>query len=115
MKKNKENYLDNIPVISGDICWEEKDDLVIIKQVNKGLYNKLAQKFFGRPEISNIHLDEFGSFVWKQIDGEKNIGEIGQAVSQEFGKRAEPLYERLINYIYRLKDVKYITYRKLDK
>ncbi len=112
MKKKNENYLDNIPVKNGDICWEEDDDLVIIKQENKGFYNKIAQKFFGRPEVSNIHLDEFGSFVWKQIDGEKDITEIGRLVSDEFGEAAEPLYERLVNYIYRLRDVKYINFKR---
>ena len=76
-KKKNENYLDNVPVINGDICWEEDDDkLIVIKQKNKGFYSKIAQKFFDRPKISNIHLDEFGSFVWKQIDGEKDIAEI---------------------------------------
>ena len=115
-KKKNENYLDNIPVINGDICWEEDDNqLIVIKQENKGFYSKIAQKFFDRPKVSNIHLDEFGSFVWKQIDGEKDIAEIGKSVSEEFGKDAEPLYERLSAYMYRLRDVKYISFRKVNK
>ena len=115
-KKKNENYLDNVPVINGDICWEEDDDqLIVIKQETKGFYSKIAQKFFDRPKVSNIHLDEFGSFVWKQIDGEKDITEIGKSVSEEFGKDAEPLYERLSAYMFRLRDVQYISFKKKGK
>ena len=51
-----------------------------------------------KPKISYIHLDEFGSFVWRQIDGERDIIKIGEAVKEHFGEKAEPLYERLAQY-----------------
>ena len=43
--------------------------LVVLDIENTGAFNKLAQKLFGKPRVSHVHLDEFGSFVWKCIDG----------------------------------------------
>lgn len=110
--RKKENYLDNIPVINGDIVWEEHNGLVTVKQQHKGFYAAIAQKVFKTPKHSKIDLDRFGSFVWLQIDGKRSIFEIGKLVSKEFGKDAEPLYERLSKYFYTLKDVNFITLKK---
>ena len=57
-------------------------------------------------------MDAFGSFIWKEIDGEQNIYEIGQKVKEHFGKEAEPLYERLTTCFRILAENKYITYKK---
>lgn len=65
---------------------------------NAGVFNFIAQKFFGRPRFSYINLEEFGSFIWKQIDGKSTIFEIGKSVSEKFKDKAEPLYPRLSQY-----------------
>lgn len=112
MKKNKYNYLDNIPVINGDIVWNKIENMVVIDQEHKGFYNFLAQKIFHTPRISKVKLDDFGSFVWLQMDGSRTIYDIGKLVSNEFGKDAEPLYERLIKFFYTLKDVNFVSFQK---
>ena len=111
MAKKKENFLDYIPKHNSLFTWDKtKDELVTIKVHNKGLFNKIAQIFFKKPKYSYIHLEEFGSFIWEQIDGVKTIYEIGQAVKQKFGSKAEPLYERLSKYIATLRNNGYIVY-----
>ena len=110
--RKKVNYLDNIPVINGDIVWEKEDGIVTVLQKHKGIYSKIAQKFFHTPKVSMVDLDEFGSFVWCQINGERTIYDIGQIVLAEFGKDAEPLYDRLSKYFYTLKDVDFISFKK---
>lgn len=112
MKKNKYNYLDNIPVINGDIVWKEHNGLVTVDQEHKGLYAKLAQKIFKTPRVSHVDLDYFGSFVWMQIDGTRSIYEIGKIVKAEYGEAAEPLYERLSKFFYTLKDVDFVAFKK---
>ena len=73
----KENYIDNIPKINKK--WEILEDgIVEVTIENKGFYNTLAQKLFKKPRYSFIKLDEYGSCVWKQIDGKKTIYEIGK-------------------------------------
>ncbi len=97
--KKSENYLEKIPQINPKNAWtRDENGIVTIEIENKGIMNRIAQKLFKKPKISYVHLDEFGSFVWKQIDGEKDIIAIGKAVDEEFGEKAQPLYERLARY-----------------
>ena len=110
-KKQKENYLDNIPAININ-SWDIEEGIVIIHRANKGFYNKLAQKFFSAPPVSHIKLEDYGSFVWQQIDGKRTISQIGALVKEEFGASAEPIYQRLSKYFYTLCDTKFITFEK---
>ena len=112
MKKNKipENYLEKIPVKSDAIGWSKDENGAVTLEIeNKGAFNRIAQKLFKKPKVSYIHLDENGSFVWLQIDGEKNILKIGEAVKAHFGDAAEPLYERLAQFVKTLEAYRFIT------
>lgn len=111
MAGKKENYLDYIPKHNSLYTWDKTEDgLVTIKVHNRGLFHKIAQIFFKKPKYSYIHLEEFGSFIWEQIDGVKTVYEIGQAVKDHFGQKAEPLYERLSKYMVTLRNNGYILY-----
>ncbi len=100
MKNKNENYLEKIPSHKEGIIWSQNDDgIVTLQMQNRGLANRIAQKLLKKPKISYIHLEQFGSFVWQQIDGKSDIVTIGKAVSERFGDAAEPLYERLSQYI----------------
>ncbi|MCI5597123.1 MAG: PqqD family peptide modification chaperone [Lachnospiraceae bacterium] len=114
-EKKKENYLDYVPVCAPGYEWSEEKGVVVIKVENKGFYNWVAQKLFKRPRFSYISLDEFGSFVWKQMDGTKTIYEIAGKVKEEFGEKAEPLYERISQYFQILYRNHYIGYVKEKK
>lgn len=94
-----ENFLEKKPVHANHISWHTENSVVVLEVENKGLFNRLAQKFFKKPKISYIHLDEMGSFIWPLLDGEKTLLDIGILVEKEFGEKANPLYERLTKYI----------------
>lgn len=116
MRKVKEkNYLDFIPVYNPDVRFEiDSKKQVTIFQKNKGLFNKIAQKFFKKPEISQIHLDEFGNFIWPLIDGKKSILDISVLVKEEFKEKSEPLYERLVKYFSLLNSYNFISLVEQD-
>ena len=96
---SKENYLERIPSRAEHFKWTADESGVITFQIeNKGAFNRIAQKFFKKPRISYVHLDEMGSFIWPLIDGEKSILQIGGYVEKHFGEKANPLYERLAKY-----------------
>ncbi|MGI6027972.1 MAG: PqqD family protein [Candidatus Heteroscillospira sp.] len=107
-KKKDENYLDYVPVIDSRNTWSEEDGKVTIHMVHRGFYAAVAQKFFGRPRVSHIDLDEYGSFLWLRIDGEKTVGELADALHGRFGQDAEPLYERLVKYMQILRNNSFI-------
>ncbi len=99
MKKESENYLEKIPFRNDKISWTvDEKGIVTLEIENKGMFNRLAQKFLKKPKITYIHLDELGSFSWQMTDGEKDILAIGNNVKEKFGEKAEPLYERLAKF-----------------
>ena len=101
--------MDFIPVCNPLYTWDaDKKGRVTVHVVNKGFYNWIAQKVFKRPRISHIVLDEYGSFVWRQMDGTRNVHEISKLVSAQFGKEAEPVVQRLVKYIQILYQNKFI-------
>lgn len=116
MGRQKKNFMDFIPVCNPAYSWDaDKKGIVTVHVVNQGLYNRIAQKIFQRPKVSHIALDKYGSFVWRQMDGIRNVYDIAQLVSEQFGKDAEPVVERLVKYIQILYQNKFIGYVKQKK
>ncbi len=112
-KKVSENYLLRVPMPAAKLRWKpEEDGKIMLMIENKGAMNRLAQKLFHKPEISYIHLDDLGSFVWTWIDGKKNIIELGELVKEEFGEAAEPVYPRLAKYFQILDSYHFITWKE---
>ena len=71
-KKDSKNYLDFVPEKNPEIEYEADEDGIITVLIEwKGFYHKIAQKLFRRPRVSDIRLDELGSFVWNAVDGKK--------------------------------------------
>lgn len=102
-KKKAANYLEYIPRHNEKYRWEtDEDGAVTIFVENKGVFAYITQKLLGKPKVSQIHLEEMGSFIWPLIDGQRNIIEIGVLVKEHFGDVAEPLYERLVQYLHSL-------------
>jgi len=116
MKKKKnvisQNYLEKIPVRPERIKWSvDEAGIVTLDIENTGLFNFMAQKLLHKPKVSHIHLDEMGSFVWPLLDGEKNIIELGKMVEEQFGEKANPLYERLAKYFQILDSYQFIEWK----
>lgn len=107
------NYLDYIPEHNDAYRWEtDEDGKVTIFVENKGFFNKALQLIMKKPKISQIHLDDMGNFIWLLIDGKKSIYDISVLVKEEFGEKAEPLYNRLVQYVYNLESYDFIKINK---
>ena len=116
MVKKQENYLEFIPAISEKNSWDEDETgKVTIHMVHRGFYAWIAQRFFHRPRVSHIDLDAMGSFIFQRIDGKRTVGEIAELVKAEFGKDAEPLYDRLVKYMQILRNNGFIRYAGKDR
>lgn len=117
MKKKKENlsknYLEKIPVRPKDIKWDKNEKgLVTLYVHNTGIMKKITQIFLKKPEYTQVHLDENGSFVWPLIDGKKNIVELGEIVKEHFGEAAEPLYPRLAKFFQILESYNFVSFKE---
>lgn len=112
--KKTDNFLELVPMVRGSQDWVEKEDgLVQIVIPREGILDKIVRMFFKTPKAMKIDLDELGSCVWREIDGKKDIEEIGNIMKNEFGENAEPVYERLGTYINLLRNNKFITLEKV--
>lgn len=110
-KNNKaDNYLDYIFKKNPSYEWtSDEDGIITILQENKGVFNTIAQKLLHKPRITQVHMEKFGSFIWLQLDGQSSVYDIGKKVSDEFGEKAEPLYERLSVYMKQLENCEFIV------
>ena len=110
-EKKQENFLDYVPKRNQLYEWDlNQKKHVEIAVVNRGMFNRMAQIIFRKPKVSKIELDDLGSFIWQELDGVKTVFEIGTAVKGKCGKKAEPLYERLCEYIRILHNNRFIVY-----
>ncbi len=108
------NYLDFVPVHSETCQYETGNEgKVTIYVENKGVFHWIARKLFHRPRISQIHLDEMGNFIWPLMDGDRTVQDIAELVRGEFGEKAEPLYNRLVQYIRNLESYGFVEVRQI--
>ena len=116
MKKKEvisKNYLEKIPVRPEHLNWtQDEEGKVTLDVENKGLMNRIAQKLFKKPRISHIHLDEMGSYIWPLLNGERNLIALGEMVKQQFGEKADPLYERLAKYFQILESYGFVQWKQ---
>ena len=110
MAKKSKNYLEYIPIISDKNDWSVEDAVVTVHMVHRGFFPFIAQKVFHRPRISHIRLDEMGSFIFPLLDGTRTVGDVAELVHAEFGEAAEPLYDRLVQYMKILHNNGFICY-----
>lgn len=108
-----ENYLDRIPTHKYGLNWTINENSEITLEVeNRGVANKIAQLILKKPKVSFIHLDEMGNFIWPLIDGEINVYKLGKLVKEHFGDKAEPLYDRLVQYLQILETNNFIVWKE---
>lgn len=105
------NYLDLIPRRNEDLRWHrDLKERVILEIENTGIMNTIAQKVFGKPRFTKVHLDAQGTFIWPLIDGEKTVADIAALVKEEFGEKAEPLYPRIVKYFQIVESYNFIEF-----
>ncbi len=82
MKSKKDNMLDYIPEKS--IKWETGDDgnIYLLKEKSRNKIMKKIIDMFGKSQYFRIHLDKYGSTVWKNIDGRKNVKELSESLKK---------------------------------
>lgn len=104
-----QNFLDYVPHKNGRLSWDvDEKGIVTLHIERQGVSAGLAQKLFGRSRISHVTLEQFGSFLWRQMNGERSIHELAKRLGEQFGDEAEPLYGRLVAYMQTLYRLGYV-------
>lgn len=112
MRKSKDkNYMEFIPCIGENIVYEKDENGMVIVSVEwKGFYHKIAQIFFHRPKVSEIKLDDYGSYVWLSIDGSKSVYNIAIEMEKNFPDMPSAV-PRLIKFLEILREHKLIRWK----
>ncbi|MGM9531250.1 PqqD family protein, partial [Intestinibacter sp.] len=81
---NNEDALKLVFKISDTIDYEVDDKIVTILEKQDHPIQKFFRKLkFRIPLYKKIKLDEYGSFIFLQIDGKKTVEEIGKNLEEE--------------------------------
>ncbi|UCF04149.1 MAG: PqqD family protein [bacterium] len=115
-KKAREvNLLDLIPLRTAE--FEVDDDTNLVTILTPRVKNRLLKKLL-EPRLKNpmlkIKLDEIGSAVWLQIDGKRNVKEIGMLLRERFKEKIEPCFDRLGLFFQQLEHQRFISYLNLE-
>ncbi len=88
------------------VDWREEEGLVVIAAPRfKGRLGKGLVQVLGKDQTYNLRLDEFGSFVWRSIDGERTLGEITDATIEHIDAEEETALHRLLMFLRSLQNV----------
>lgn len=114
-KKQSENYLEYVPVRTPETEFTvDETGIVTLTKEWTGFYNRIAQRFFHKPRVSRIALDGYGSFIWKLIDGERDVYEISQKLETAYPGMEKSL-PRLIKFLEILRDHHFIVWKDQGK
>ena len=103
-KISNQNYMDFIVVKNPEIEYETNDKGQVTVMIEwRGFYHRIAQRFFKRPKVSAIKLDDYGSFLWQSINDQKTVHQLSLDLQSQFPKMEKPL-ARLIRFLEILKD-----------
>lgn len=99
-KKLPPNYLDIVFIPAKDLHWEQrKDGMIVLDMVNKGFFHTIAQKFFHRPRVSHIALDDYGTKLWLSLDGQRTVHQVVSAMEQSFPEETERMLDRVVTFL----------------
>lgn len=116
-EKQKLNLLDCTPIREPDLKWTENENgTITLHRVHTSFIDRLIHTVTRKPlRQTHITLEEFGTFLWKNMDGRKTLRELANMVKEEFGEKAEPLYPRLEKYMVSLKQNRLIFWELLER
>ena len=96
--------MDFVPVKNPDIEYQTGEDGIVTVFIEwKGFYHRIAQKFFHRPRVSEVKLDNYGSFVWLSIDDMRYFHQLSNILDAQF-PFIEKSLSRLIKFLEILRD-----------
>lgn len=99
--KNNEEVLNLVFKKSENVEYEVSSYgiVTILEKQDHKVQNFFRKLKFKIPMYKKMELDEYGSFIFLQIDGKKNVEELGIKLEEKYGEESHPLYERLLLFL----------------
>ena len=82
----REQALSARPVRNPSLKWRENDDgeAIIVLPRRRDTMGKFLAWMFFVPETRPLALDEVGTFVWQNCDGERSLAEMSELLAKEY-------------------------------
>ena len=79
----------------------QRDDAgaYVERERGRSRLGRLLERWLRVPRTVRVELDEFGAAAWKAMRGGVPVRQVGEALRHEFGDDAEPLWERLGEFL----------------
>ena len=90
-----------IPLVAPGVVEETSADgtLVLVHRIPvPKKYGRLLGRFLGRDRVSRTILDDNGTFFWRQIDGERTLAAIADAIRIHVNKPEREAREAVIAF-----------------
>jgi len=110
--RGKRNILKRVPVKKRDSEQREPGLVSIIMPRFDSRAGKIFATAVGKGQSYRINLDAYGSEVWELIDGERDLLAIGGMLKERHGDEAEPVYERLSEFVQRLRAASAVEWKE---
>jgi hypothetical protein len=101
----QKNLLDLVPFQTAESSFQDtnKELIRLLKPRFDTKFGKSVGKKMNINETYNINLDEYGTTVWRLIDGKLTVRQIGEHIKIQYDDTVEPLYPRLAEFLRILK------------
>ncbi|AYF54017.1 PqqD family protein [Clostridium botulinum] len=112
-QRNFNNLLEFIPFknISYISELQEENNNITIVIERKSKIDKILLKILKKAHKElYVHLDEIGSFIWRSIDGKKNILNLCEMFMEEYNVDKGEAINRTVYFIKILKNNKFIKF-----
>jgi len=95
--------------------WTQGDmpgQIILLQQrFSTGLLGRFLQpRLKEAKKYIRIPLEDRGSFIWDQIDGERTVRAMAEAFGNEFPDEKDQVPERVATYLYQMADNKLIEF-----
>ncbi|MFA3782115.1 PqqD family protein [Melioribacteraceae bacterium 4301-Me] len=87
---------------------------ILIPKFKRKLAVKYLLPLLKSPNIK-LNLDEYGSFVWLNMDGLTTVGSIAKKMKEKFGDGFYQAEYRISKYITQLYEQRLITFKEIQK
>lgn len=83
---------------------DSAESVTIVREQNHWIQRFLRKLSFKIPEKTYLELDDYGSFVFRLLDGQHSVYEIGQLLGAKYDEANDFLYNRLLLYLHHLEE-----------
>ncbi|MCT4476968.1 PqqD family protein [Peribacillus frigoritolerans] len=99
-QSKKRNLLTMVPLLEKRVTMVQESSeatFLVIQRTN--FVERITIRFFKQPSVRKIKLDKFGAYAIKQMEFQRNVNQISEAMSEHFGEEAEPALPRLMKFL----------------